>query len=102
MSTTPYITKVASVTPMSDRLSSLPVGYPVEVIRDCRGGLNPYRTEVWVHYFGERWCLGTLPDPMALAVVAALEAGRTVSARLLTYMRAGSTLPPVVTVHLKV
>lgn len=102
MSTSPYVTKVTSLTPVSDWLPSLPVGFPVEVVRDFRGGFHPYRTEVWVHYFGECWCLGTLPDPMAVAVGTALEAGHLVSGRLLTYMRASATLPPVVTVHLQV
>jgi hypothetical protein len=98
----PAVTKVLSGCTLPPPFLTLPIGYPVSLRRDWNLASNPYITGVWVQYFTRPLLLGYLPDPVAIAVTQAQEAGGLVSARILQYMHPNAGMPPVITIYLSV
>jgi hypothetical protein len=49
----PIVTKITEVQNPPALLTTLPVGYPVHLLRDWHHSLSPYAIGVWVHYLVE-------------------------------------------------
>jgi hypothetical protein len=98
----PIVTKVVKIQTGIKLLHHLPIGYPVEVVRDWNHGLHPYAMGVWVHSFTERVLLGYLPDSIATLIATDMAEGKVVSSRILQYMRVNEAYLPVITVKIDV
>lgn len=96
----PAVTKVLSAGTPPPPFLTLPIAYPVSLRRDWNLMNNPYVTGVWVHYFTRPYLLGYVPNPVAIALTRAQDAGSVVSARLLQYMHSDIGMPPVITIYL--
>jgi hypothetical protein len=102
MKTIPFVSKVVNVQNSPAFATPLPLGFPVELVRDWNQAPYPYTISVWVQHLSKRSLLGYLPESVATLIASDMEAGNVMASSILQYMRVREDMLPVISVKIEV